>query len=158
MQMLKFLVVACALTPPSSDLLAAQVFKCVVDGKTVYQDVPCRSKGSSLDINADVTPEQHQEAVQRASKEHQQSSASKHSSHKPSHNTPTTKEAADPDAAATQKAIADCESQRGVHCRDPETIAEHKWKNTPMTPEQQQAAARAREERRKEEELRRIFR
>jgi hypothetical protein len=152
--MLLLTTIFCALALQPAD--AAQVFKCTVEGKTVYQDAPCGGKGESLDIDADVTHEQHQEAIQQASKERQQSTATKPSSHKPSHSThTTTKEAVDPDAEATQKAIAECESQRGVDCKSPETTVEHKWKNTPMTPQQQQAAARAREERRKEDELRR---
>jgi hypothetical protein len=150
----RLLLLICALSLQPAH--AAEVFKCTVKGKTVYQDAPCSGKSKSLDIDAGVTPEQHQQAVQRASKERQQSTAAKPSSHQHGHSTrATTKEAVDPDAAATQKAIAECESQRGVDCRSPETIAEHKWKNTPMTPQQQQAAARAREERRKEDELRR---
>jgi len=151
---LTFLVVACALALQPGEVFAAKVFKCVVNGKTVYQDGPCSGTGSSMDIKAGVSHEQHQDAIRRANKDRQQSASSSPSRVKPDHNPQhgkTAENTADPEAAARQKAISDCESQRGVDCSDPATIAEYQWKNTPLTPEQKlQRDARIREERQRE--------
>ena len=46
-------------------LCQAESYKCVLNGKTIYQDHPCTEEGASslpIDISPDITPEQQREA------------------------------------------------------------------------------------------------
>lgn len=55
---------------------AVEINKCVVDGKTIYQEEPCAKKGQVLKINSEISQERIAEASERASKEKYQAAMS----------------------------------------------------------------------------------
>lgn len=63
---MKFISVSVVLLAASS-VVSAQVFKCTVDGKTVYQSLPCAAEGGRVELNtAAPSAEDAQLARQRA--------------------------------------------------------------------------------------------
>lgn len=63
---MKSLVLALLILP---SLAGAQVYKCVVNGKTQYAERPCAPAAKALDIRDDVTPERQAEAEAVARRE-----------------------------------------------------------------------------------------
>jgi hypothetical protein len=43
----------------------AQLYKCTINGGTVYQQKPCKGEGSEFVLKKDITPEQQQAAKER---------------------------------------------------------------------------------------------
>lgn len=63
---MKSLVFALLIVPT---LASAQVYKCVINGKTQYAERPCAPAAKALSIRDDVTPERQAEAEQVARRE-----------------------------------------------------------------------------------------
>ncbi|MDQ9171417.1 hypothetical protein Q8A64_13465 [Oxalobacteraceae bacterium R-40] len=53
---------------------SAEVNKCIVNGKTIYQEAPCAGEGKALKLNSEISREQMWEANRRASDQRRQSS------------------------------------------------------------------------------------
>ncbi len=145
MQVLKALAVIFLSATWFQHAHAAEVFKCVVNGKTTYQATPCTSGGKTLQINAGISSESSAEAHRRALNEKKIVQDLENSKHAPAPTTQASSERSreDPDKLRKQqekKLIADCEANHGVHCRDPKVIEENKILDTPITPQEQQRA------------------
>ncbi|TCV86362.1 DUF4124 domain-containing protein [Sulfurirhabdus autotrophica] len=145
MQVLKALAVIFLSATWFQHVYAAEVFKCVVNGKTTYQATPCTSGGKTLQINAGISSESSAEAHRRVLNEKKvvQDLERRRDSQAPSTQASSNSSHEDADQFRKQqekKLIADCEANHGVRCRDPKVIEENKILDTPITPQEQQKA------------------
>ena len=138
--------------------VTAQVYKCTDQNGTVtYTEMPCAKSAKSQQLpKIDTTPANAPEEArdwEKENEEFKQRQQARNANGNTGGWNPTAARggSANQKKQADQRLIAACEANHGVRCSDPNTIAQIKRENTPITKSEQQQAIGQRKARERDE-------